>query len=151
MGHTAVPDAIAGLLATLKGYSGLSGISVFDGQLTGSYEPEELICVCFDDEGSPVSGAQSPAELGALRRQESFTIRNIVSVAAGDDDVATSRARVFTLFGSVEDALRATPQFAGVNTYGDIREYSYSQDQTDSGIVCTIAFWVHCMPYARRF
>jgi len=148
--HTNVPDAISGLVALLSGYSALSKVDVFDGGVSGGNLPDELICVCFDDEQPPVQGAQAPAELGALRRQESFTIRNIVSVACGDDEVPEARARVFTLFGHVEDALRSSPQLGGEHTYGDIREFSYSQDIGDEGTVCTIALWVHLLAF-RRF
>jgi len=147
---TNVPTAIVGLLSLFQGYSGLTGVEVHDGEFTGSYLPEELICVCFDDEQPPVQGAQAPSELGALRRQESFSIRNIVSVSRGDDDVSSARARVFSLFAQIEGALRANPQFAGAETYGDIRGYNYSQDQTDSGAVATIAFEVVMQPF-RRF
>jgi hypothetical protein len=150
MTTTNVPQAIDGLLACFRGYAGLAGVEVHDGEFTGSYLPEELISVCFDDENPPVQGAQSPSELGALRRQESFSIRNIVSVARGDDDISSARARVFSLFAQIEGALRANPQFAGADTYGDIRGYSYSQDQTDQGAVATVIFEVAMQPF-RRF
>lgn len=153
MGNSNVPDAVDGLYDCVKTYGPIvtAKIQVFDGDLTGSYIPDELIGICFDDEQAAVQGAQSPAELGALRRQEQFHIRNIVSVAVGTTDVRTARRRVYTIFGLVEDALRANPTFAGASTYGDIRGYSYSQDQTGEGVVCTIAFLVEVHPYGRRF
>ncbi len=150
MGHTLVPQAVSGLVALLSGYSELAGVEVFDGGPSGGNLPEQLIAVCYssDETTPPVQGVQSPAALGAnLPRVEEFTIRNEVSVANGDDDLAAARVLVFTLFSAIEDAVRDNPEFAAPGTFGEITEYSYSQDITDEGAVATIVFMVHELPF----
>lgn len=151
MGNSVIPLAIDGLVDKLTAWPAFAAdtdLQIIDGQPSGAYLLDRIVAVAFGEDDPAITGHQAPAELGARRRKEEFGIRCLVSVTSMDD-MRRVRADCFDIYAEVEDCLRTYPQFAGATTYGDIREYSYSQDETDNGAVATIVFVVNVWPFHR--
>lgn len=125
---SAIPDAIDNLITALKARAGLTGVQIREGWESSELEPEAIAIGgdTEDNDDASVDGEQTPAQLGAQRREEKFDIHCEVSVWSGDTDAAsvkTIRRRAFTLLGEVEQQLRGPagdPTLAGAVRYAQV-------------------------------
>lgn len=141
MATSSISNALAGLITILKASSGLRGVDIIDGQPTTN-TPKDYVAVGYAESGAAISGGQEPATLGNLRRSETYDIACQVSAWNGNTDMATVRDRAFTLFGSVETAVRNDATLDGAVIFADIGTIDVSQYQTEQGAVVDIDFTV---------
>lgn len=91
----------AALLTALQARTGLSGVTVSYGVPLNA--PREMIVL------GDLSGEQSWAALGHLRRDETFTLDVYCSVIREGNQQQTCSERCFDLAAEVEDELRTNP------------------------------------------
>ena len=136
-----IPAAIDGLISALKMDRFLASIPIIDGQPTTDLPKDYLAIGYSDDEGNSVSGSQTPAGLGGLRREEKFTIACEVSSWVGTTVMKTARDRAFLILGNVETVVRNDGTLGGAVAFSDFGQtIEVSQVQTDQGAVVTIRF-----------
>lgn len=123
---SSIPDAIDNLITALKARVALAGVQIRDGYESSEYEIEAITVGgdSEDDSDAAVDGEQTPAQLGAQRREETYDLHCEVAVWSGDTDAAgmrTARRRAFTLLAEVEQQLRGP---AGDPTLGGAVRYA---------------------------
>lgn len=150
MATSAVPAALAGLLAVLRAAPGLNGVTVVDGPPTNNLTGGDWLYVGHQPGAdAAVSMTQAFASAGARRRDEDFDIGCYAESRAGGSDMAARRARVFELLAEVENALRATdaapeaPTLGGAVLWAHLTTGDLYQLQSD-GVLAGLAFTVRC-------
>lgn len=142
MSTSSIPEAIDGIIATLKASQGLRGVDIIDGAPTTN-TPKDFIAVAYaEDGGEVVSGVQTILAMGNLLRDESFDVVCRVSAWNGGTDMKKVRDRAFELFAAVETALNSATTLGGAVTFAQIAPVGFAQYQTDQGAVADIDFTV---------
>ncbi|TXS36927.1 hypothetical protein [Streptomyces sp. OR43] len=151
MATSAVPGAIAALLAVLRAAPALAEVNVIDGPPVGDMSDEDLLAVGWSPDGDTAAETvQDFADAGARRRDEDFTIAGWIDTWSGDSDVSVCRLRAFELLAVVEDAIRATgpnpdaPTLNGAVQWAHLTRGVLHQSNTDQGIRAGLAFTVTC-------
>ncbi|MER5209394.1 hypothetical protein ABT063_02040 [Streptomyces sp. NPDC002838] len=151
MATSALPGAIAALLAILGAASGLDDVMVTDGPPTNDIATEDFLAVGWSGgEDSSADLVQDFNAAGARTRDEEFTIACVLDVWSGDDGFAAVRTRAFQIFGVVEQQLRATaanPEAPTLNNtvlWAQLTRASLRQYFTDQGARVALGFTVSC-------
>jgi hypothetical protein len=143
MSASTIPAAIDGLIAALKTNTQLSSVQVIDGQPTTDLPGDYVLIGFGDDSGASVSGTQTPASLGNLRRSEQYTINCEVSAWQGSTNMKIVRDRAFQILASVEDVVRSNATFGGAVMFADFgQNIDLNQIQTAQGAVAVIKFTI---------
>ena len=100
-----VPAFKAALFTALGARAGLSDVTVSYGAPTGG--PREFIAL------SDVKGSQVFAALGALRKDETYTLDVYCSVLREGNQQQQCSERCFALAAEIEDELRTNPTMTG--------------------------------------
>jgi len=100
------PVLKAALFTALGARAGLSGVTISYGAPLPS-APREFIAL------GDISGSQEFAALGALRKDETYTLTVYCSVLREGNQQQTCTERAFTLASELEDLLRADPTVGG--------------------------------------
>ncbi len=96
--YSTAPAFKAALLTALQARTGLSGVTLsYGAPLQG---PREFIAL------GDISGSQEFAALGALRKDETYTLDVYVSVLREGNQQQTCTERCFALAAEIEDELR---------------------------------------------
>lgn len=151
MATSAVPGAIAALLAMLRSESGLSGVQVVDGPPTDDQSDADLIAVGWSLEGDLAAEVvQEFNAAGARTRDENFDIACWLDTWSGDHDFAACRARAYELLAVVENAIRASgasptaPTLNGAVQWAHLTRYTLRQSLTDQGAQVSVPFTITC-------
>lgn len=145
MATSTIPTAMAGLLASLRSTSALSGVEVHDGPPMTS-DPGEWVAVGYDplDPTTSVEASQVPASLGNRAREESYEVLCSLASWSGDEDMANRRVRALELFAAVESAVRSDITLGGAVRTAQIASYALTQEQTGSGSSAGVRFRIAC-------
>jgi hypothetical protein len=152
MATSAVPGAIAALLAILQAAPGLAGVQVLDGPPTGDMSGQDYLAVGWDgDTGANAADAsQQFNAAGARTRDEDFSVACWLNTWTGDPDIAARRVRAYGLLAVVEDAVRASgaspmaPTLGGAVLWAHLTAHSLRQDFTSQGARAAIGFTITC-------
>lgn len=151
MATSAVPAAIAALLAILRAAPSLADIEVIDGPPVGDMSDQDLVAIGWSPDGDQAAEiVQDFAYAGARSRDEDFTIAGWIDTWSGDSDVGVCRLRAFELLAVVEDAIRATgpnpdaPTLGGAVQWAHLTRGVLHQSNTDQGVRAGLAFTVTC-------
>ena len=93
-----------------------------------------------EDGGQVVSGYQQMVTMGNMLQDETFDVVCRVSAWNGGTDMKKVRDRAFTLFASVEKAIRASNTLSSNVLFAYIQPVNYSQYQTEQGAVADLDF-----------
>lgn len=103
----AVLDALVTLFTTQLA----ADVTVADGPLVTDDPLEQVVCVGWDGDdtgdGQAVEWAQEYVGLGAPVKDESFQVTCVAICWDGGDDMRAARNNVYTLFATIEAAVRA--------------------------------------------
>ncbi|WP_406730895.1 hypothetical protein [Streptomyces sp. NBC_01794] len=151
MATSAVPGAIAALLAILRAAAELSDVQVLDGPPTGDMSAAEYVSVGWQPDGDEsVQIVQDFNAAGARTRDEDFAILCWLDTWTGDSEVSARRVRAFELLAVVESAIRASggspaaPTLNGAVLWSHLTNAVLKQANTDQGVRAGIAFTVTC-------
>ncbi|MGD6761354.1 hypothetical protein ACOKM5_20685 [Streptomyces sp. BH097] len=151
MATSAVPGAITALLEILRAAPGMTGVDVVDGPPLGDQADQDLVAVGWSPNGDQaVEIAQNFNAAGARSRDEDFSITGWIDSWAGDLEVAVVRARVFELFGVIEQAVRASgpnptaPTLNGAVLWAHLTRGLLRQALTEQGVKASLEFTVSC-------
>lgn len=141
MATSTIPAAIDGIIAGLKAYNALKGVTIIDGQPLTDL-PDDYVAIGFaDDMSEAISGNQEPAGLGAQRRQEMYTINCEVSAWTGSTVMKTARDKAFSILASVENVVRHDGTLGKAVIFADFgANMSVAQIQTEKGATVVIRF-----------
>lgn len=104
--HSTAPAFKAALLTALQARTGLSGVTVSYGAPLPN-APREFIAL------GDLEGSQEFAQLGALRKDETYTLEVYVSVLREGNQQQTCTERCFALAAEIEDELRGNVTMSG--------------------------------------
>jgi hypothetical protein len=146
---SAVDDVIAALLTALD--TALT-VPVYDGLPATSAADTEFVLVGDDGAvetvGEPAAtNTQNWATFELGSRAEEGTVTCAVISQSGDDDLAARRAASKTLMTSIETALRATDNLAGVVAAGGIDTITLHQGRNANGSYVRRVFTYHYTAY----
>jgi hypothetical protein len=148
---SAVPGAIAALLAILRAAPELANVLVSDGPPTQDLADDDFIAVGWSDEGNQaVHMAQEFNAAGARTRNEDFEISGWIDCWRGDHDFSTVRERAFALLAVIENAIRASgpnptaPTLNGAVQWAHLTGGVLRQSFTDQGTRAALTFSVTC-------
>jgi hypothetical protein len=151
MATSAVPGAIAALLAILRAEPALSEVLIVDGPPVQDMADPDLIAVGWSPEGDQAAAmTQNFNAAGARTRDEDFEITGWIDCWRGDRDVSTVRDRAFALLGVVENAIRASgpnptaPTLNGAVQWAHLTSGVLRQSLTEQGTRAALAFTVTC-------
>jgi hypothetical protein len=151
MATSAVPGAIAALLAILRAAPALSEVQVIDGPPTTDMADPDVVTVGWSPGGDQSALlTQEFNAAGARTRNEDFEIANAIDCWSGDRDFSAVRARAFELLGVVENAIRASganpeaPTLNGAVLWAHLTQGSLQQSFTDQGARAVLGFTVTC-------
>lgn len=152
MATSAVPGAIAQLLVILRALPELqTGVQITDGPPTADISRDDLIAIGWSFDGDQAAElVQDFNAAGARTRDENFAITGVIDVWSGDDNFAAARARVFVLFGVLENAVRASgsnpdaPNLNGSVLWAHLTRGVLRQTYTEQGVRVGLAFTVTC-------
>lgn len=133
------------------------GFTIYDGPQVALPVDQDMLLYGVQDPTAPsfsvaVSGAsQDWADLGALNRDQSFSIwSTLIAWSGAPDDLAVCRRRLKTNFALLGNALRE-PANVGLNGVLDeiagwcgIADTQYQQIQTQEGCAAHLQFIVQC-------
>jgi hypothetical protein len=92
-----------------------------------------------------VTGSQSWAQLGGMRRDEVFTIHCVAVAWNGDEDSLAAMDSAFALMGAIEAALVADPSLGGALLWAPgITTFGMKWTQDNQGAAAHIPFDVEC-------
>ena len=103
--HSTAPAFKAALLTALSARTGLSGVTISYGAPLQA--PREFIAL------ADISGSQTFAQLGALRKDETYTLDVVCSVLREGNMQQTCTERCFELAAEIEDELRTNVTMSG--------------------------------------
>lgn len=143
---TALPNVLAGLIASLNASSDLSGVRIFDGvEVDGSY-PGDAIAVGHDgtDDGDVSAGniRQSYEQLGNRKQFEDGSVECFLYSMDGSTDLTARRLRAFAILSAVDTAIRADVSLGGSCLYSGIESHQLFYRQTNAGAAVVINFSV---------
>jgi hypothetical protein len=152
MATSAVPAAILALLEILRARPALQeGVDVIDGPPTDDVATQDLVVVGWSPEGDQSADlVQDFNAAGARTKNEDFNIVGVVDCWTGDDDFGPVRARVFALFGEIEQAIRASgtnptaPTLNDTVLWAQLGRGVLQQFNTDQGRRAALTFTVSC-------
>lgn len=152
MATSAVPGAIAALLSIVRARPELQeGVEVIDGPPTGDVATQDIVAVGWSPDGDQSAEfAQDFNAAGARSRDENFNVAGYIDCWTGDDDFAPVRARVFEVFGVIEQAIRASgpnptaPTLNGSVLWAHLTRGVLQQFNTDQGRRAALTFTVTC-------
>lgn len=141
------PAVIDALVALFEAAAGLAGVEVVDGPEVTGDSLQEAVFVGYDGDpdgdGEAATFEQAWAGLGALAKDETFTVTCAVVVWRGSTKVRPIRLRVYELLGEVENALRADPSLGlPPPSVVAMAAGSLVQSQRQTGLECRIPFQV---------
>ncbi len=134
-------------LVTLFTGAVAADVTVVDGY-PGPNIPEKIVAI-GGTPGPIITWHSKPAELGANRREELYTITCVASVAYGGeaDQEATVRADLGTIIGALEAAIHANPTLSGTVRYAQIVHGLFAGTDAvtaERGRMWTLTFDVEC-------
>jgi hypothetical protein len=151
MATSAVPGAIAALLAILRAEPALAEVLIVDGPPVQDMADPDLIAVGWSTESDQAAAmTQDFNAAGARTRDEDFEITGSIDCWRGDHDVSTVRDRAFALLGVVENAIRASgpnptaPTLNGAVLWAHLTSSVLRQSLTEQGTRATLSFTVTC-------
>jgi len=151
MATSAVPGAIAALLAILQASQNLDGVDVIDGPPVDDVATSDFLAVGWSGgEDQSAESMQNFNSAGARTRDEDFTIASVIDVWSGDDTFSTVRTRAYAILGVVEQELRATnsapeaPTLNGTVLWAHLTRTQLRQYFTDQGARVALGFTVSC-------
>ncbi|MFJ4974209.1 hypothetical protein ACIP6X_02460 [Streptomyces coeruleorubidus] len=151
MATSAVPGAMAALVAILRAAPDLADVEILDGPPTVDMARSDVIAVGWSSEGEQAAQfAQTFNAAGARTRDEDFDIRCLIDVWHGGNDFAAVRQRAFAVLGVVENAIRASapdptaPTLNGAVLWAHLTQGALIQSFTDQGARAGLAFTVTC-------
>lgn len=147
-----VPDAIAGLLAALRGSAALDGVAVFDGPVVNGSTAMEVITVGYtggEDEDS-ADATEAIAGLSVQQQRERYVVRCAASVRNGSADMAAARTRAYELVGYVGGVLTADKTLGGAVMKASLGAATLRQAQDSRGALATVVFEVAVDAMTRR-
>lgn len=151
MATSAVPGAIAALVAILRAAPELSDVEILDGPPTIDMARSDVIAVGWSSEGEQAAQfAQTFNAAGARTRDEDFDIGCLIDVWRGDSDFAAVRTRAFAVLAVVENAIRAStpdpaaPTLNGSVLWAHLTQGALAQSFTDQGARAALSFTVTC-------
>jgi len=158
MATSRVDAVLDALKSTFSAAAGLSGVTVHDGPALNHENATDLVWVGHsgeqDDSGGPaVRTTQDWVGLGTNnRRDERIDVTCSVLTWYGDQDVALTRARVYTLLEACENAILSNVTL-GVGTQGTpgsvrntfISETELHQFNNAGGARARVVFTVSCI------
>lgn len=151
MATSAVPGAIAALLAILRAAPALSDVQVIDGPPTKDMADPDFIAVGWSPDGDQSAQlVQDFNAAGARTRDEDFEITGWIDCWRGDQDFTAVRDRAFAILAIVESAIRATginpeaPTLNGAVMWAHLTGGVLRQSFTDQGTRAALSFTVTC-------
>jgi hypothetical protein len=152
MATSAVPGAILALLSILRARAEFQeGVDVLDGPPAEDVATQDMVVIGWSPEGDQSAElAQDFNAAGARTRDEDFNVIGVIDCWTGDDNFAPVRARVFELFGVIEQAIRASgsnpsaPNLDGAVLWAHLTRGVLHQFNTDQGRRAALTFTVTC-------
>jgi hypothetical protein len=152
MATSAVPGAILALLEILRARPELQqDVDVLDGPPTEDVATQDMVVIGWSPEGDQSADlVQDFNAAGGRTRDEDFNIVGVIDCWTGDDDFAPVRARVFALFGEIEQAVRASgsnptaPNLNGTVLWAHLTRGVLQQFNTEQGRRAALTFTVTC-------
>lgn len=156
MSTSAIPAAIDGLLALCTGATArggsLAGVTILDGPPPKTPTVPRLLCIgdVPDDDGPAATAIQEFLNVGANRKDETFSIFCTVVARSGSTAVKPMRDQAFAIVGAVENLLRqgqpgADPRLGGVVKWAALAgDFRYTPIQLDGGLWVEVGFSVEC-------
>lgn len=146
-----LPAAIDGLVTAFKGWPRIGGadVTVRDGPSTSQSTVMEVVTVGWTG-GEDEMGADSTlanAGLGDSDREQ-MTIRCVVAVLRGSDDISGARKRAYELLSEAGAAIAADRKLGGAVMRAWISSHSLDPAQTPQGAQAAITFEVSCDAYS---
>lgn len=111
--ESTAPAFKAALLTALGARAGLSGVTISYGAPLAA--PREFIAL------ADISGEQEFAALGALRKNETYTLEIYCSVLREGNQQQACTERCFELAAEIEDELRTNPTMSGTVRVAQLR------------------------------
>lgn len=123
MATTLIDAVIDGLVTTLRASASLDApggtyTPVFDGPTPVDGSARDFVTVGWADGGRGAQSRGAHHDIGyttSAMRDDVGSISVVISCWDGDTDIATTRARVFTILGYVETAIRNNPTLGVAN------------------------------------
>ena len=129
--YSTAPAFKAALLTALTARTGLSGVTISYGVPLNA--PREFIAL------GDISGSQEFAALGALRKDETYTLSVYVSVLREGNQQQTCTERCFALAAEIEDELRTNVTMTGTVRVAELlspfRLEEYASDQARQSVL----------------
>lgn len=151
MATSAVPAAIAALLALLRAADGLEGVDILDGPPADDVATRDFLAVGWTGgEDQAAESVQDFNGAGARTRDEEITVSCLIDVWSGDDGFSVVRDRAYAILAVVEDAIRATntapeaPTLNGAVLWAHLTRVHLRQTFTDQGARVALGFTVSC-------
>lgn len=143
---TKVDTVCLALIAMWQVAPALAGVQVADGPQANSDAANEWLFVGSDgdapSEGMQAVSANQDWQAFARVKQESAEVTCAFVVRSGDTDTTAVRARVYTLLGAAEDALRADYTLAGLVMTAGVSSHQYYPALTQGGAKARVVFTV---------
>lgn len=111
--QSTAPAFKAALLTALGARAGLAGVTISYGAPLSA--PREFIAL------ADISGEQEFATLGALRKNETYTLEIYCSVLREGNQQQACTERCFELAAEIEDELRTNPTMSGTVRVAQLR------------------------------
>lgn len=111
--QSTAPAFKAALLTALGARAGLAGVTISYGAPLSA--PREFIAL------ADISGEQEFATLGALRKNETYTLEIYCSVLREGNQQQACTERCFELAAEIEDELRTNPTMSGTVRVAQVR------------------------------
>lgn len=145
-----LPAAIDGLVVAFQGWPRLGGdsVTVRDGPSDSQATVQEVITVGWTG-GDGESGADATLTTEGLGdpSREQFTIRCVVAILRGANDISGARARAYELLGEAGDAIKADRRLGGAVMRAWISSHSLDLQLTPQGAQAVVTFEVSCDAY----
>lgn len=147
-----LPAAVDALVAAFTEWPGLggAGVTVRDGPSTSQASTMEVVSVGYtgaEDENSAESTLLTEG-LGGTVDREQFTIRCVIAVLRGGDDISGARGRAYELLSEAGAAIAANRKLGGAVMRAMISSHSLDPALTDRGAQAAVTFEVSCDAYS---
>ncbi|MFI6560395.1 hypothetical protein [Streptomyces sp. NPDC050534] len=147
-----LPAALDALVVAFQGWPRIGGdkVIVKDGPSTSQTTGMEVVSVGWtggDDENGAESTLLTEGLSGQVDREQ-FTIRCVIAVLRGSDDMASARKRAYELFSEAGAAIAADRRLGGAVMRAMISSHSLDQAQTQQGAQASVMFDVSCDAYS---
>lgn len=150
MANSVIPAAFRAIVAALTANLP-DGTLIIPGPATTHPTDQKYVLVGCDDPDAlvtysrAVSGSQSWAQLGGMKRNEDFTVHCVATAWNGDGDCLAAMDDVFALLAGIESALVTDPTLTGALLYAPgISTLGLKFLQDAQGAAAQLPFDVEC-------